>query len=154
CHRIDMMVGMEHAATADRLFALMKAITKAESTREVLGTEDQIWEIDEHTRILIDAGMPEQSTTQEEAIALINEADEWLFFACQFLPTGRIANHVERAIKRDVDVCLAYNNPAKHDRLHQVHRYIRAKERMHRVPEFFANELPLNLPPLHAKALA
>jgi hypothetical protein len=154
CQRIDMMVGMKHEATADWLYGLTKSITEAGSTRDVLGSEDKIWDINEQTKILIDAGVPGQSVIQEDALELIDESEEWLTVACQFLPTGRTADHIVKAIERGVDVNVIYNNPAKHDRLNFVHRYYDVRERRRRPPEFFGHELSTNLPPLHAKAMA
>lgn len=154
CDRIDMVVGLKDRETADWIYDLTVGMTEAGSTEAVLGSEDQIRNIDEKTQVLIDAGKPRQSLILDETLQLIDDAEDWLIIGCQFLPTGETGRRLVRAIKRGIDVHIAHNHPSKYDRMNLAHRFIMARERRRNPPEFFANQVPVTEPALHTKAIA
>jgi hypothetical protein len=154
CDRTDMVVGFEDTRTADWMHDLTVDMTEQANTDAVLGSNDQIWPVDDQSRILIDAGVPGQSLIMEETYDFIDQADEWITIACQYLPTGEIGDRLNKAIEKGVDVNIVYNHPSKHDRLNVVHYIILAREKLRRRTEFFANQMPQEKPILHTKAIA
>lgn len=153
--RSDMVVGFEHAGSANWLHRLTTDITEAGNTKDVLGQDDQIYTIDDKTKILVDAGKRNQSLVLDEALGLIDDAEDWLIIGSQYFPVGVTGKRLLEAHKRGVEVYIAYNHPSKHDRLTGIHKAILALQRLRTYPEeFFDNQLPVQLPKLHAKVLA
>lgn len=153
--RSDMVVALEHGETADWLHQLTSDIVKAGNTSAVLGSDDQARDIDDKTQLLVDAGKRNQSLILDEALSLIDDADEQVIIGSQYFPAGVTGRHLRAAHKRGVDVYIAYNHPSKHDRLTAIHKGVLAMQRMRSFPdEFFTHQVPLELPKLHAKALA
>ena len=103
---------------------------------------------------MIDAGVPGQSLIMDEAVELIDEAEEWVTIGGQYFPMGKIGEQLAGAIERGVDTYIAYNQPDQHDRLKLAHRLIMAWERLHRPPEFFTHQMPTDRPALHCKVIA
>lgn len=154
CDRLDMVVGINDKKTADWLYALTTAIIDTGDTSAVLGQTDQEVPIDKETTILIDAGKPRQSRILAEAMEIVDNANEQITVSSQFLPTGELGRKLTMAIKRGVDVHIAYNHPSKFDRMNLAHYAILAREKLRKPPRFFHNQVPIDKPPLHAKAIA
>lgn len=153
--RLDMVVGFENGPTADALYDIATSIVESEDTGLVLGTRDKGWAVDQDTRILIDAGQPRQSHILEEALRIIDEAEERVTISSPFLLTGAISERLVQAhTQRDVDTYIAYNHVSKHEQMQLVHRAILLMQRLRNPREFFANQVPRDLPALHAKILS
>ena len=86
---------------------------------------------------------------------MIDSAEEWLVFASQFVPNGRVADRLVAAHRRGVDVQLAYNDPTYWGAVGGImQRRVLAKQQR-RAPELFAaGKLSEASRPLHAKVLA
>ena len=154
CDGIDLVVACADAQTSDRLYRLVEAIVRAADTAAILGRGDQAWLIDARTHVLLDAGVPGQSLIMAQAIQIIDAAREHITIACQYFPTGVLARRLHAAYRRRVHVHIAYNHPSRHDQLAGVHRMILAAARLRRPSTFFAHQVSVNLPRLHAKAIA
>lgn len=153
--RTDMVVGFEQHQTAARLHQLTADLVEAGNTADVLGGQDFTHPVDNITDILVDAGKPNQSLILDQALGLIDEAEEYVVLGSQYFPNGATSQRLRAAHKRGVDVYIAYNHPTKHDQLVPMHKAIIAAQRLRgNPPEFFANQVPVELPKLHAKVLA
>ncbi|HLB66358.1 MAG TPA: hypothetical protein VJJ78_02060 [Candidatus Saccharimonadales bacterium] len=154
CDRLDMVVGFEDQTSADFVYDLSTSITEVSDTAKVLENEDKAYNLDDKTKLFIDSGKPGQSLILQEGVKIVDEAKEWLLIGCQFLPTGIIGKRLEKAMKRGVEVHIAYNHPSKYDRMNLAHSVILALEKIKKSRAFFANQVSLDIPPLHTKALA
>lgn len=154
CERIDMVAGLKDKDTSNWIYDLATAVTDSGGTDKVLGDRDQVRTVDANTDIIVDAGVPGQSLILDLALDTIDQAQDWLIIACQFLPTGKTARSLVNAIDRGVDVHIAYNHPSKYDRMNLAHRLILLRERVRRPEEFFAHQVPMSRPALHTKAMA
>jgi phosphatidylserine/phosphatidylglycerophosphate/cardiolipin synthase-like enzyme len=105
-------------------------------------------------QILIDAGVPKQSTIYDHALALIDDAREHIFFTCQYFPGGKTARHLLAAHKRGVDVRIVYSHPLAHGVKSPGHYLYNARERLRLPAEFFADQRTAKAPLLHAKVIA
>src|SRR3989344_1238084 len=123
--RQDMAVGFEDAPTADWLYELTNQVVESGSTNEVLGN-DQIRQLDLNTRILVDSGRPQQSIILDEALRLINEADERTWASFQMFLDGRIMDSMLEAHERGLDVRPFHNHPSKNGGLPGIReRFVR-----------------------------
>jgi phosphatidylserine/phosphatidylglycerophosphate/cardiolipin synthase-like enzyme len=153
--RLDMVVGFEDEQTANSLYDVAASIIDTEDTNIALGSGDASWKLDDLTRVLIDAGKPNQSHILEEAIRIIDEAEQQLIISSPFLLTGVVNDHLVKAHKqRAVNVHIAYNHVSKYEQMRLVHRVILLKQRLLNPSNFFDHQVPVSLPALHAKVLA
>lgn len=153
-HRLDMVARINDTNTADWLYQLASEIIDSGSTTPVLGRSDFEYPVDSITDILVDTGKPGQSHILEEALQIIDDAEEYLTVSFQYFPTGEIGKRLVKAIKRGVEVNIAYNHPSQHDRMRLAHYALHAKERLQKPSSFFRNQVPVTKPPLHAKVIA
>lgn len=152
---IDVMVTWEDQSSAQVLRGWLLNIASVGNTREALGDVDSQAEISSQTRLLIDAGVPNQSLIYEEALRLIDEAKEWLFITCQFFPGGPTAKHLAAAQARGVRVEIDFSHPRVHGNFATVHHLHQLTQRTKGIPSnFFAGKLDKHNPNLHAKVLA
>lgn len=153
--RTDMVVGLEDPEVADWLYSLSQRIISAGRTDTVLGSEDQDVEIDSDTRILIDAGRPHQSAILDEALSLIDNANDSLIASFQYFPTGIVSEHLAAASKRGVEVRPFHNHPSVHSTLVGFHERLAMLKQVVSLPgEFFKDQLPKGANVLHSKAIA
>ena len=152
---IDVMVTWDDAATAHILRDWLYRIAATGQTRLAFGDVDSQATIAPQTRLLIDAGVPHQSLIYEEALRLIDEAQEWLFITCQYFPGGPTARHLAAAQARGVKVEIDFSHPRAHGTLAPVHQLHQLTQRTRGIPRnFFAGRLSRQSPNLHAKVLA
>lgn len=151
---IDIMTCWHDVPTADWLYAWLQRIVATEQVRTALEDVDAELDIDAHTRLLIDAGVPKQSLIYDEALALIDAAKEWLFITCQFFPGGKTAKHLLAAEKRGVQVEILYSHPRVHGTQAPLHHLHILRERSRLPARFFHGQLTKESPKLHAKVLA
>jgi phosphatidylserine/phosphatidylglycerophosphate/cardiolipin synthase-like enzyme len=99
--------------------------------------------------------VPHQSLIYDEALRLVDEAQEWLFITCQYFPGGPTAKHLAAAQKRGVQVEIAYNHPRYQGTLAPVHHLHQLTQHTRGLPRsFFSGRLNKHVSRLHAKVLA
>lgn len=152
--RIDAVVSLEDATSADWFYDLSKSIAQAGTTK-VLGEEDFTVKLDPKTEILVDVGVPGQSAIFNRQLSIAQDVAESLFFTSQFVPNGSIAHALLEAYGRVTDVEVLYNSPASWGAIGGImQKAIYMKQRLV-MPESFRNGmLPSGLPAMHAKILA
>jgi phosphatidylserine/phosphatidylglycerophosphate/cardiolipin synthase-like enzyme len=152
--RLDMMVGQRNVAFADWLGELAKRTIQEGSVRAALSGHNQEFALSEDSRILLDAGVAGSSLIFEQALRLIDEAQEHILMTCQFFPNDVTARHLRRAIARGVRVELYYNQPQKHDFPNNIlHYVVRSFEKLRLPKSLFVHEVGKDKPFLHAKLL-
>lgn len=152
---IDVMVTWEDDTAANILRSWLLRIAESGQTRLAFGDVDAEAVLDHQTHLIIDAGVPHQSLIYEEALRLIDEAQEWLFITCQYFPGGPTAKHLTAAAARGVKVEIAYSHPRAHGPMAPVQRLHQLRQRTRRLPsDFFTGRLDRYAPNLHAKVLA
>lgn len=152
---IDGMLTWHDHTTANWLFGHVRKLTEAGQSRLAFNDTDERHQVDACTEILLDAGKPGQSLILTEALQFLDHAKEWIFFTCQYIPHGRIADHLLRAKKRGVNVTIIFNSPSKHASYEALLEYgAKLHERLRLPADYFQGELPKSKPFLHGKILA
>lgn len=150
----DLMVGGEGTETADWMYQLMTDITMAESTQAVLGDKDIVHHVDQQTEIIVDAGVPNQSLILENAHRMIQNGDEWVLMSGQYFPGGQTGKYLANALARGAEANVIYNHPANNGTVGGLwQRATLLGERLLKPARLFADELPADAQPLHAKTL-
>lgn len=153
--RSDMVVSLSDAELADWLYSLSSQIVQAGKTSEVLAGQDVELQLDHKTRVLVDAGKPGQSLILDEAVRLIDEANEKLYASFQFLPAGRLAVRIADAYRRGVAVKPFHNHPSKYNLALNMHERLAQLRLSASLPkDFFNARLPRHAEVLHSKAIA
>ena len=153
--KIDMMVHWRDAGSANWLYDLMTEVINRQNTRLAFGDKDKEWQLDKNTKILLDAGKSGQSIIYEEALKLIDNAEEWIVMTSSVFPSSLTAKHLASAFNRGVSVNLYFNHPSKHSKGHNIlHHIVLMHERSRRPSALFDHQLHKDLPYLHAKLLA
>lgn len=151
---IDLMAQWHDKALADWLMQLPVRAELAGSVHAAQQDKDTVRPTAGGAELLIDAGVRGQSSIMEQALRLVNEAEERILLTCQFFPSRVMARHLARASKRGVQVELIYNHPNKHQKpRHLLHHATRAVEQLMRPGELFVHELPQSQEYIHTKLL-
>jgi phosphatidylserine/phosphatidylglycerophosphate/cardiolipin synthase-like enzyme len=124
------------------------------STKQTFSGHDQSLQLSDSMQLLIDAGIPSQSTIYDHAMALIDAAEQSIFFTCQYFPGGKTAQHLLAAHKRGVQVRIVFSHPHRHGKKAPLHHVYNTRERLRLPPEFFAYRQPKHANRLHAKVIA
>jgi len=151
--QMDVMVSWQDQATADYLYGFAANVAQTASPRTTLQSRDTRHRVDTNTTLLFDAGVPRQSRILDEALRLIDSAQERIFMTCQFFPGGRTGQHLAAAIRRGVDVTLYYSPPSTHGVGAPGHYLYELSERQRNPVGLFRNRLPASNSKLHAKVL-
>lgn len=151
---LDVMIRLVDADMADTLSGWLERIAEAGSTRRAFQDVDAEVTLGGSKRLLLDAGVPDQSLIYEEAITLIDEAKEWIFMTCQYFPGGTTAKHLAAAQARGVAVDIVYSHPSVHGTQTPFHHLHQLRERVRHRARLFAGQLDRKMPNLHAKVLA
>ncbi len=152
---IDGMVKLHDRDTADWLFGRLKQLVETGQSRIAFNDTDERHVVNAQTEILLDAGKPGQSLILEQALQFLDQAKEWIFFTCQFVPHGLIADYLVRAKRRGVDITVVFNHPSKHGSYEGLlQRTAKLHERLRLPADYFKDELPKSRPFLHGKLLA
>jgi phosphatidylserine/phosphatidylglycerophosphate/cardiolipin synthase-like enzyme len=153
--RADMVVSLEDAELADWLCELSSRIVRAGSTSEVLGGQDIDLQLDDKTRVLVDSGKPGQSLILDEAMRLIDDANERLYASFQFLPSGQLAERLGDADARGVTVRPFYNHPAQYNLALNLHeRFVKLRQSGILPKTLLQSSLPRHAEIIHSKAMA
>jgi len=151
----DFMVQSKDKTTAAWLYELILDTDKSGSVRQTLQDTDRELTIDPVTTLFVDAGKPKQSIIYEEALKLIDAAQEWLVMTCQFFPNTITAKHLAAAHQRGVKIKLYYNHP-RHQAIHErwVHHAVILGEKTRHPKVLFDYQLPKAHKRIHAKLIA
>lgn len=153
--QIDLMAGMESAATADILHDTLQKIIHGKHAGLALGGSDRGIYISDDTQLLIDSGVRRQSLIFDEALQLIDSARQWLVITGQFFPNSITAKHLVAAAKRGVKLEIIYTHPRHHGLIGGMGQHISILREKTRVPkELFRHALGRKDPMLHAKLIA
>lgn len=152
---LDLMLSCRDEVGANYLHDFLQRIDKKGDTRTALHYHDQELALDGETSLLIDCGVRQQSIIFDQAMELIDAADEWLVMTCQFFPNSVTARHLAAAKKRGVKVKLFYNHPSKHAHINKLaHQLVIWQERTRTPKELFAFEGTRKQTRIHAKLIA
>jgi cardiolipin synthase len=151
----DIMAGWQDAHTAQWLQELAGSMMRSGSAMAALDEQDIGHTLSDSSALFVDAGVAGRSLIFEQAMALIDAAQEHVFIACQFFPNDVTARHLLAAHKRGVKVEILYNHPSQHTLPHNaLHHYVVGAERMRLPKSFFVQALRPHRPFLHAKLIA
>jgi len=154
--QIDVMATWKSASAAEKLSNWFLKFAEIHNVRQALGDVDVEVALDDGTsRLLIDAGVPRQSLIYDEALQLIDSAQEWIYMTCQYFPGGPTARHLAAAQARGVKVEIDFSHPRSQGNGAPLHYAHQAAQRARGLPRnFFAGKLDKQIPKLHAKVLA
>lgn len=151
---IDLMAAWHDKPLADWLAAFPGRADAAGSVRATQQLQDGAVPTTWDAELLVDAGVRGQSRIMEQALRLIDEAEEYIFMTCQYFPSGITIRKLAAAARRGVQIELIYNNPAVRKWPNNwSHQILTAGERLIRPSVLFAHELPPKHPYIHAKLL-
>jgi cardiolipin synthase len=152
---IDIMVGWEDAHSAAWLRAMAEKLMSTGHARIALHNEDSCLPLNDHAAILVDAGVPRRSLIMRRAMALIDEAREYVFISCQYFPGQVTGQRLLAARRRGAKICIVYGHPHQHDRLNQrLQRLSNMAERWRLPDEFFRHSVQYENGRIHAKLIA
>lgn len=153
--QVDVMATWKSGFAAEKLSNWFLKIAEAGSARQALGDVDAEVALDDTSRLLIDAGVPRQSLIYDEALQLIDSAEEWIYITCQYFPGGPTARHLAAAQARGVRVEIDYSHPRSQGNGAILHYAHQVAQRTRRLPRnFFDGKQDKQTPKLHAKVLA
>lgn len=151
---IDLMASWEDEQTADWLMDLPVRAAAAGSVRQAQNGEDIVLPTSWGAQLLVDAGVRNQSHILDNALQLIDEAEEQIIMSCQYFPGSVTAKHLAQAVMRGVDVRLVYNAPAKHAGVNKLlHSGVKLVQQRLQPDALFQHELAPSNEYLHAKLL-
>lgn len=152
---LDLMLSCDDGVGANYLHDFLQRISKKGDTKIALHYHDQELALDGKTSLLLDCGVRQQSIIFDQAMELIDTADEWLVMTCQFFPNSVTARHLAAAKKRGVKIKLFYNHPSKHAHINKLaHQLVIWQERTRNPKELFVNEGTRKQLRIHAKLIA
>ncbi|HSH18729.1 MAG TPA: phospholipase D-like domain-containing protein [Candidatus Saccharimonadales bacterium] len=154
-NNIDLMVHWQATGTADWLHSVLTGIIRGGHAGQALNGQDVQADVGPDARILIDSGTRRQSLIFDEAMALIDAAEDWLVITCQFFPNSLTARHLVAAARRGVKVEVIYAHPKHHGLIGGFGQQISILRERTRVPKsLFQHALGRKDPMLHAKLIA
>lgn len=152
---VDVMIGWRDNLTSDYIYNLLRNIGKSGHVRRALSGVDKAFSFDKSSHLFIDAGTRRQSLILDEALNLIDAAENWLVITCQFFPNSITAQRLQRARERGVDVKVIYAHPSHHGIIGGFGQYVSILFEKVRLPKsLFAYGLSRHDPFLHAKLIA
>jgi phosphatidylserine/phosphatidylglycerophosphate/cardiolipin synthase-like enzyme len=152
---LEAVASWQDSGDAAWLYNLFGQRFLQSQTRLALGDEDLRHRISSSEEILFDVGVPKQSRIYDQALALIDRAQQWLFISCQYFPNSTTAQHLKRAHQRGVTVIPMFNHYKQHSGPHRLlQEGVTRREQLRMPPAFFDFQLPTDRPYLHAKILA
>ena len=153
-HEIDIMLRWRDRATADWLYKLLMDAEKNGNVRASLHYKDQVRKLDDKTSIIVDAGVAGQSAIFDEALAMIDNAKEYIVFTSQYFAPGKGTKALARAHARGVKITYYYSHYSMHGPIEgTLHRMAQWRERRRMPADLFEKRLPRGQH-LHAKVLA
>jgi phosphatidylserine/phosphatidylglycerophosphate/cardiolipin synthase-like enzyme len=150
----DLMVRLDDPNTADFIYQFMMQVARAGNVLASLDGKDMVYQIDELTKLAIDAGHKHQSLIYEEALKAIDDAKQWIVLTCQYFPGSTTADHLAAALQRGVRVEVHYGRQSGKDFLSLPHHIVELGEQIRYPKELFVHRVEKSLPRLHTKLLA
>jgi phosphatidylserine/phosphatidylglycerophosphate/cardiolipin synthase-like enzyme len=152
---LDAMVRFEKPETAAWLYDLLRTRVSTPRTLEAFGTADFTHSVNAHTKIIVDVGVKRQSAIYQQALAVIDNAKDWLVISCQFFPNSDTAKRLRAAQERGVQVVPIFNHYSAHSPVHaHLQHAVTSRERLRMPASFFETETAKGQTFLHAKILA
>lgn len=153
--KVDLMVGWKDAFVSDWLYDLLQGIIKRKHAGRSLSWVDRSFALSDTATIHVDSGLKGQSVIFDEALQLIDSAEEWLVLTCQFFPNSITAKHLALAARRGVKIEVIYTHPKHHGIIGGFGQQISILRERTRVPRaLFKDALSRKDPLLHAKLIA
>lgn len=154
-NHVDLMVRWQDPQTAKWLASLSDSIGTMQNVRKAMHDTDATFVINKHMKLFIDSGVPRQSLILEQALALIDSADEFITISCQYFPNTVVAKKLRTAHARGVKVKIIFNSLKQHSLLNKVIVGGTLRFEKLRLPaSFFDDMLPDDHDYIHAKLLA
>lgn len=148
----DVMVRFDNHPVATQLRELAVAFAATGTVHAALEGMDQEIIVDEHTKILIDAGLPRQSHIMDVVRGAARRAHRTAFVTLQYFPHASLADVLEGAHERGARTTVLYNHPSAHAwPLNIIYRYLGWEARRGRSPIFIVDRLKRSQRYLHAK---
>lgn len=150
--RLDVGVELRDPVAADVLHGIVTDLVETGSTQAAFQGKDQRLSLPNHGELLLDAGKPGQSVIMNEALAMIDNAQESITMTTQYAPHGALIRHMRAAEKRGVQVnvpCSVSN--VRMERV--IFGAVRAINRLIYSDTTAGYCIPESLPELHSKAL-
>jgi phosphatidylserine/phosphatidylglycerophosphate/cardiolipin synthase-like enzyme len=105
--RLDTAVRLRQPTAVEMLHKTVADLVKIGSTKKVFQDEDQRLMLPDGSELLRDAGKPGQSLIMDEALALIDDAEESITMTTQLFPRGVVARRLQAAARRGVAINVA-----------------------------------------------
>ena len=155
-NRADLMISWESAPDATKLHTTLQEVIRGKHAGRVLaGIDRRFTAADGAAQLFIDSGIRGQSVIMQEALKLIDEAQDWLVITCQYFPNSITARHLSLAAMRGVKVEVVYTHPHHQGRIGGLGQQVSILRERTRVPKsLFAHALDKKDPFLHAKLIA
>ncbi|HSH55283.1 MAG TPA: phospholipase D-like domain-containing protein [Candidatus Limnocylindrales bacterium] len=152
---IDMMVGRQDIQAADWLYDTIVPALQQGTIRTALDSTDRELQLNDSTKLLLDAGVPNQSIILKQALTLIDSAEQWLTITCQYFPNSVTAQHLLHAHKRGVKVEIIFAHPSRQGLIGGAGQQVSLMIEKSRLPRhMFKQALKRTDPMLHAKLIA
>jgi hypothetical protein len=154
--KIDLMVGWKSEETSTMLFGILLRIIRSRNAARALGNTDYSIPVEAGAQLLIDAGVRNQSIILDEALKLIDSADDWMYMTGQFFPNDITARHLAPAVsERKVKAEIVFTHPRHHGFIGGLGQQASIMRERVRVPgSLLQNALKRDDPYVHAKLLA
>ncbi|HEU4967136.1 MAG TPA: phospholipase D-like domain-containing protein [Candidatus Saccharimonadales bacterium] len=152
--QIDFMIRWQNQSAADWLYDMMSRMIAAGSSQAAFNGHDHSFAVDSRTTLLLDSGKPHQSLIFDNALQLIDDAQEWLILTCQYYPISITGKRLHAAHLRSVDVDIYFNHPSVHQPGFNMMLHTAVLRERTRYPKkLFDKRLHKRMPYLHAKLL-
>jgi len=150
----DMVLALTESRAASWLGEIVADLAATGHTLDTLSHTDEVFPVDHATELIVDAGIPGQSLILDEALALIDEAEDWLVLATQYYPQKEVLRRLTDAVLRGVDVRLPYNTPASQGLLEKLPERLSLFRSRKVHSQLRAYPLPVTGRKMHLKGLA
>ena len=153
--RIDMMVGWENESISDKLVQICDKIIKQNYRQTAFDGKDLEIELSNDSSLIFDVGIKDQSAIIAKAFEIIDEAEQSIFFACQYYPNSLTTKHLIKAAMRGVEVTILFNHPSQHSFPNSlIHRLVMQKQSWLSPSNLKLIKLPRTEHYMHAKLIA
>lgn len=149
------MVRRENPRLANWLYNLMQRRVQEPQTRKAWGNHDMRFSLSDEDEYILDVGARNQSAIYDEALDVIDRAEQWLLITCQYSFAGKTARHLRAAYKRGVRVLPIFNHFSQHGFPgNLLQGGVTATERRRMPKRFFDTQIPKSQTYAHIKVLA
>lgn len=100
--RLDAGVELHHPDAIEMLHDTVTSLVQTGTTQAAFQGKDQRLKLPHGGELLLDAGEPGQSVIMDEALAMIDSAEESITMTTQYAPHGALIRHAHAAEKRGV----------------------------------------------------